>query len=260
MGHQDRRSAWCGVWGGQGECWWWSRSAQWKWGAKIQAMEHWQGLRSAHPVEQPIQAEQCWNGREVTSLEWIGGAPIQSRGGDRGAPILEGERQGNRQYAALDGISKRHSRLRSADEDWEVPIIPEEHHQGGVWSSPTMCNYNECNGICSNSIYHRGRAKFTSIFILRKYNCNLLASGILRQRTMNSCSHKGKCLRCERLKKLRCGRLSPQAIGGEEKLMVEQVKHFHLHELGFLIIDDLWEISIVKQELRNLYSKLSLWS
>jgi len=52
--------------------------------------------------------------------------------------------------------------------------------------------------------------------------------------------------------------LSPQAIGGEEKLMVDQVKHFHPGEAGFLIIDELREISIVKQELLNMYSKLSL--
>jgi len=189
--HQDRRSAWCGVRGGQGECWWWRRSAEWNWRAKIQAKERWRGLRSAYPGEQPIHAEQRWKGREVTSLEWNTGVPIRGRGGDWGAHILEEERCEKRQYGALNDRSKRYSRLRSADWNWRAPIIAEEHHWGGgVWSSPTMCNCDECNGICSNSIYHRGMAKFTSIFILRTHNCNLLSSGILRQRTMYSCGHK----------------------------------------------------------------------
>jgi hypothetical protein len=60
------------------------------------------------------------------------------------------------------------------------------------------------------------------------------------------------------LKELRCGRLTPQDIGGEENLMTYLVKHFHPHEPGHFIIDDLREISIIKQELLNLDSKLSL--
>jgi len=190
--HQERSSAWCGVRGGQGECWWCWRSAEWNGGAKIQTKERWRGLRSAYPAEQPINAEQRWTGRDVTSLEWNRGGSIRGRGRDWGAPILEEERREKRQYGALNEIWKRHSRLRSADWDWGPSIIAEEYHWGGggVSSRPTMCNCDECNGICSNSIYHHGRAKFTSIFILRKHNCNLLSSGILRQRTMNSCGHK----------------------------------------------------------------------
>jgi hypothetical protein len=46
--------------------------------------------------------------------------------------------------------------------------------------------------------------------------------------------------------------LSPQAIGGEEKFMVDKGKHFHLHEPRLIVIDDLQEISIVKQDLLNL--------
>jgi len=75
---------------------------------------------------------------------------------------------------------------------------------------------------------------------------------------MNSCGNKRKCLRCEWLKERRCGGLLPQAVGGEEKLMIDQVNHFHPRVPRFLIIDDLPEISIVKQELPNLNSKLSL--
>jgi len=130
---------------------------------------------------------------------------------------------------------------------------------GGLWNSPP-CVIDECSGFCSNRIHHRGRAKFSSIFILRKHNCNFLSSGILRQHTMNSCGHKRKCLWCKQLKELRCCQLSPQSIGGEEKLMVDYVKHFHPCEPGLLVIDDLWEISIIKQEPRNLDSKLSLRS
>jgi len=191
--HQERISAWCGVWGGQGECWWWWRSAEWNWGGKIQATERRPGLSSANPAEQPIHAEQCWKGREVISLKWKRGNPIWGRGGDWGAPILEEERRDKTQCGALNEISKHQSSLRSADGDWGVPIIAEVHHwgEGGGWSSPTMCNCDECNGICRNSIYHRGRAKFTSIFILRKHKCKLLSSGILIQHTMNSCGHKG---------------------------------------------------------------------
>ena len=49
---------------------------------------------------------------------------------------------------------------------------------------------DECNGFGSNTIYHRGMTEFTLISILRKHNCNLLSSGILRQCTMNGCGHK----------------------------------------------------------------------
>ena len=45
---KERRSAWCGVLGGQGECWWWWRSPEWNWRARIQAKEHQCGLRSAN--------------------------------------------------------------------------------------------------------------------------------------------------------------------------------------------------------------------
>jgi len=96
--HQERRSTWCGVQGGQGECWWWWRSAEWNWGAQIQAKQRWQGLRSAYPAEHPIHAEQpihpelCQKGREVKSVEWNSGTPNRGWGGDWGALILEEER------------------------------------------------------------------------------------------------------------------------------------------------------------------------
>jgi len=122
------------------------------------------------------------------------------------------------------------------------------------------CVIDECDGFGSNAIYHRGRAEFTSIFILRKLNCDPLSSGILRQRTMNTCGHKHECLHCRRLKKLRCGQLSSQAIGGEEKPMVDKFKNFHPCERGLRIIDDLGEISIIEQVILDFDSKLSLGS
>jgi hypothetical protein len=60
------------------------------------------------------------------------------------------------------------------------------------------------------------------------------------------------------LKELRCGRLSPQAIGGEEKFVKDKGKHFQPREPRLIVIDDLQEISIVKQDLLNLDSKVSL--
>jgi len=50
----------------------------------------------------------------------------------------------------------------------------------------------------------------------------------------------------------------PQAIGGEEKLVVNEIKHFHLGEPWLLIINDLGEVSIIKQELLNFGPKLCL--
>jgi hypothetical protein len=40
--------------------------------------------------------------------------------------------------------------------------------------------------------------------------------------------------------------LLPQAIGGDEKLMVDQVKHFLQREPSLLDIDDLREIRIIE--------------
>jgi len=50
---QERRSAWCGVRGGQGECWWWLRSTKCNWGEQSQANEGQRGLRSVYSAEQP---------------------------------------------------------------------------------------------------------------------------------------------------------------------------------------------------------------
>jgi len=145
MRHQERRSAWCGVQGGQREWWWWWRSVEWNWGAPIQAKER---LSSG-------AAYLFWaspKGREGKSLEWNRGAPDWGRG----VPT-------EMQYGALNKISKRQSRLRSTDGDWWAPIIVEENH-GGYEAAPP-CVIDECSGFCSNTIHHRGRAKFTSIFL-----------------------------------------------------------------------------------------------
>jgi hypothetical protein len=50
----------------------------------------------------------------------------------------------------------------------------------------------------------------------------------------------------------------PQAGGGEEQLMVDEVMHFHPREPRLLLIDDLREISIFEHKLLDLDSKLSL--
>jgi len=133
MRHQERRSAWCGVRGGQGECWWWS-SEEWNWGAQIEAKERRRGLRSTYPAEQPIQAEQGQKGREVKSLEWNGGAPNRGWGVDVGAPILEEECRQKRQYGALNETSKHQSRLRSAYYSGGAPFW------GGM-KQPSRCNW-----------------------------------------------------------------------------------------------------------------------
>ena len=57
---------------------------------------------------------------------------------------------------------------------------------------------------------------------------------------------------------LGCRWLAPQAIGREEKLMVNEIKHFHSCEHWFFILNDLGGICIVKQELFNLNPKLTL--
>jgi len=52
--------------------------------------------------------------------------------------------------------------------------------------------------------------------------------------------------------------MAPQAIGGEEKLMLNEVKHFHSGQLWFLVINDLGDIRNFRKELLNLDLKLSL--
>ena len=152
-------------------------------------------------------------------------------------------------------IEEHYSRLRSVDKNWGAPTRIEKHlslwscSAGGVWSGPMM-HYWECNGFQSK-IYHSRWAKCTSIFILRKHYCGLHSTGIFRQRTMNSWGCQRWSLRNNRLEILGCCRPVPQAIGDEEKLMVYWIKHFHSGEPWFLIIDDLGEVSIVKQELLN---------
>jgi len=75
---------------------------------------------------------------------------------------------------------------------------------------------------------------------------------------MNSCGCQCKSLRSKRLEILWCCWLAPQAIGGEEKLVANGIKHFHSYSPWLLIIHDLGEVSIIKQEMLNLDPKLSL--
>jgi len=174
--HQDTRSPWCGVQGGKGEWWWWWRSAEWNCAAQIQAKER---LSSG-------AAHLSWDlpkGRGVQSVEWNRGTPDRNRGEDWVVPILE---EGCWQKCRME----RWMKYGSAYPDWGAPA--EENHGGGggVWSSPPF-EIDECRGFCSSTIHHLGRAKFISIFILRKHNCNLLSAGILKKPTMNSCGHEG---------------------------------------------------------------------
>jgi len=54
------------------------------------------------------------------------------------------------------------------------------------------------------------------------------------------------------------GWLAPQAIGSEETLEVNEIKHFHLGEPWHLIMDDLGVVSIIKQVLFNLDPKFNV--
>ena len=80
---------------------------------EIEGLKSWP--RSTYPAEQLIHVEHRWKGSEVKSLESNRGAPNRGQGGDRGAPILEEERQQKRQNGELNKISRRQSRLRSAN-------------------------------------------------------------------------------------------------------------------------------------------------
>ena len=118
-----------------------------------------------------------------------------------------------------------------------------------------------CDWLCSCSkskIDHRGWAKCTLIFILRKHNWGILSTGVFRQHPMNRCGCQRYRLRSKRLEILGWCWLAPQAIGGEEKLVVNEIKQFHSRETWLLIIDDLGEVSIIKQQLLNLDPKFSL--
>ena len=75
--HQERRSAWCGVQGGQGECWCWWRSVEYNSGEQSQAKERRRGLRSTYPAEYSSMFNiherggrwRVWNGMEALLLE-----------------------------------------------------------------------------------------------------------------------------------------------------------------------------------------------
>jgi hypothetical protein len=92
---------------------------------------------------------------------------------------------------------------------------------GGGYIAAPPCVIDECDSFGSNTIYPHGRAKFTSIFILRKHNCNLLSSGMPRQCTLNCSSKECERLRCDWSKGLFSNHLLPQAIGCEETLMLD---------------------------------------
>ena len=117
-----------------------------------------------------------WEGKEC-NIQYMSDNP------DRGAPVaIENRAKGT---TVRDVLEERQSRLRSADGVRGAPILVELHRRGHQVAQ--YCVIDKCSGFQSK-VYHRGWAKCTSIFILRKHYCDLLSTGILRQRTMNSCS------------------------------------------------------------------------
>lgn len=103
-------------------------------------------------------------------------------------PILLEEGRPERGHGAQNEITKCQSRLRSAHGDLGVHIIVGVHH--GAYEAANEGVINESSGYCRNTIYHAGRAIFTSIFILWKHNCNLHCSALFSQCTMNTGGHK----------------------------------------------------------------------
>ena len=96
-------------------------------------------------------------------------------------------------------IEERWLRYQSANPYWRAPTWIEERlffrsstngEGGGDEAAHHVELMSSAVASAAMQSYHHGRAKFTSIFILRKHNRNLLSSGILIQRTMNSCSHQ----------------------------------------------------------------------
>jgi len=129
--HQDRRSAWRGVQGGQGECWCWCRSVECNWGEQTQAKECRRGLRSAYPVEQASMLSIMERGRR-----WRVWNEIEALLIDVG-----------------EAIEERRKKYRNANPVWGVPMEIEECQLpwrstiregggGGVWSSPP-CEIDE---------------------------------------------------------------------------------------------------------------------
>jgi len=219
--HKEMRSSWCGVLGGQGECWWRWRSAEWSWGVQIQPRsadrdqeEHIQ-QRSLSMLSSAKRGgrQRVWNEIEVLLIkveEGIEELPSSRMSVDRNGSMEHESRprSANPVWGAPTALEERQWGLRSANKDWGAPTRIEERQRGSrsangieehvIYPRSTMGGYeaappsviDESNGFGSNTIYHCGRTKFTLIFILRKPNCNLLSSGILRQCTINSCSNK----------------------------------------------------------------------
>jgi hypothetical protein len=64
---------------------------------------------------------------------------------------------------------------------------------------------------------------------------------------MGSCGYQRLSLWSEGMEILGCRWLAPQVFGHEEKLVVNEIKHFHSGERRFLILNDLGEICIINQ-------------
>jgi len=116
VGHQQMKSTWCGVQGGQGECWCWWRSSECNWGEQSWAKEGPRWLKSVHSVEQPSMLGitkwggmlRVWNEIEELRIEvgewieerWQGlrrayssvGVPVGRGGGGRDIQSLEWNR------------------------------------------------------------------------------------------------------------------------------------------------------------------------
>jgi len=184
------------------------RSAEWDIGATIQSVvRRWESGSS-----QPKLDSAKWGGIEC-GMKSRSTNPAR---GDQGMTFLREECWKRRNWL-WNEIEERQSRLGSADGDWGATMLAEFCHRG--YQAAQRCAIDECSGYQS-TIDHWGWAKCTSIFILRKHNCGLLSTAILRQCTMTSCRCQRKRLQSEMLEMLECCNLVPQAIGGEEKLMV----------------------------------------
>ena len=118
--HQQMRSAWYGVQGGQGECWCWWGCAECNGREQSRAKEGPTGVEEHLTSGAAIHAEHLAMGRNDQGLEWNRGAPNRGRRGD---------------WGAQNETLKRQSRLRCTYSSVGASF--------GRWGmkQPTMCNW-----------------------------------------------------------------------------------------------------------------------
>jgi len=164
-----------------------------------------------------------------------------------------------------------YSKLPYAKWNMHYPIQTEEHwqwcrtiyHRGGAPSS----GYNnalqsvliESCGFSTYTINHHEEKIFTVILMLRKHHKTLSCGAMFILYTKSSSSPKRWGQQCETFEILRGGWLSPQAVSGNEKLVVSCITLFRLSEPWYFITIYLREISITIQEFPTMDLKLSRW-